>query len=86
MANCEFKFDHTQDPEKIYSKAKSAIEDNGGEINGDQKHGNFSISKLGMSVEGRFEISESEVKLYIDKKPIFVSCEQIKGMIGSNFS
>ncbi|WMJ72168.1 hypothetical protein RCC89_03155 [Cytophagaceae bacterium ABcell3] len=86
MANCEFKFDHDKDPQKVFNVAKSAIVENGGKLDGDEKNGHFSISKFGMSVEGRYEINEKQAILYIDKKPSFISCDQIEGMIGQSFS
>lgn len=86
MAECEFQFDHNEDPKSVYDRAKSALKNIGGEISGDQNAGEFVVSKFGMTMEGRFEVKENEVKLYIDKKPFLISCQQIKDVIGSKFS
>jgi hypothetical protein len=83
---CEFKFDHQRDPQEIYTKAKHAITSNGGTIDGTEQSGTFAIEKFGMAVEGRYEIGTTAVKLYVDKKPFFVSCSQIESFIGSSFA
>lgn len=83
---CEFTFTHSKSPEDIYERAKSAITGAGGELTGDQGAGAFMIEKMGMSVEGRYQINDTEVKLFVDKKPFFISCQQIEGLIGAQFA
>lgn len=83
---CEFKFNHNKPTQEIYHKAKTAITSNGGKIEGNERAGTFAIEKFGMAVEGRFEIGDTEVKLFVDKKPFFVSCNQIESFIGSSFA
>lgn len=83
---CEFSFNHTKTPEEIYERAKSAIIGNGGKMNGDVRVGTFSIEKMGMAVEGRYEITMEVVKLSVDKKPFFISCDQIENLIGPQLS
>jgi hypothetical protein len=83
---CEFIFNHSKDPQHLFERAKAAITGNGGNLTGTESSGSFSIEKFGMSVEGRYEIGATEVKLFVDNKPFFVSCQQIENMIQAQFS
>jgi hypothetical protein len=85
MAKCNFSIPFTGTPENVFSKAKSAVEGQGGSFVGDVSSGNFSINVFG-NIKGSYSVSGQELHIEIEEKPMMISCGMIenalRGQIG----
>ena len=83
---CNFNIPFSGPAQEILSKAKNAVESQGGNFNGDEASGDFNVSVFGNTIKGSYTNSGTELMINIDSKPMFVSCGMIesflKGKIG----
>jgi hypothetical protein len=85
MSKCNFSISFTGTPEDVYSKAKAAVEKQGGTFEGDSKNGNFSISVFG-TISGRYSISGDKLEIIIEDKPIMIPCAAIENVLKSQIA
>ena len=84
MAACNFTIDFAESVTVLVEKMKSKILTQGGTFTGDESGGSLSVSLMGSSLSGSFLIDEQQMEITIDKKPFFVSCNQIKAYLEGN--
>ena len=78
---CDFNIPFTGPAAEILNKAKNAVESQGGTFNGDENAGNFDVSVFGNTIKGSYTNAESQLKIVIDSKPMFVSCGMIESFL-----
>jgi hypothetical protein len=85
MAKCNFSIDFMGSAQDVFSRAKAAVEKQGGSFNGDSSSGNFSINVFG-AISGTYTVSGQQLQISIEEKPIMIPCAAIesalKGQIG----
>lgn len=85
MSKCNFSITFAEPADVLVNKMRSAIEGQGGQFNGDLSTGNFEVSIVG-TLAGSYIIAGQQIKISIDSKPIFVSCNQIENFLKERFS
>lgn len=68
--------------EEVYSKAKKAVEKQGGSFSGDAGSGNFSINVFG-TISGRYSVSGNQLNIFIEDKPMMIPCGAIENVLKS---
>ena len=68
--------------DEIFNKAKSAVEKQGGNFNGDAARGSFSISVFG-TINGSYSVSGQQLNIEIDDKPMMIPCAAIENALKS---
>ena len=85
MAKCNFSIDFTGSAQDVFSRAKAAVEKQGGSFNGDSSSGNFSINVFG-AISGTYTVSGQQLQISIEEKSMMIPCGAIesalKGQIG----
>lgn len=84
MAACNFNIDFSDSATVLVENLKAKILSQGGTFTGDESGGSFGVSLMGSSLSGSFLIDEQQMEITIDKKPFFVSCNQIKAYLEGN--
>ena len=78
MLKCDFSIDFTGSPEILISKANNAINNAGGQFNGNPQGGNFSISTPLGRVAGDYQVTGQIISFSITEKPFLVGCGRIE--------
>lgn len=79
---CNFKIPFSGSVQQVLNLAKSAVENQGGNFDGDENSGSFQVSVMG-TIKGSYTVMGNELELSIDSKPMFVSCGMIEGFLKS---
>ena len=82
MAKCNFSIDFPGSAEDVFSKAKAAVEKQGGTFNGDAASGNFSINVFG-AITGSYTVSGQQLQIAIEDKPMMIPCAAIESALRS---
>ena len=86
MAACNFQIPFGGTAEEVFQKARSAVQSQNGNFNGDSNAGSFDVTVFGNTIEGSYTISGNEMDITINSKPFLLSCGMIesylKGQIG----
>lgn len=83
MAACNFSIPFSGDPQQVLEKAKSTVQGQGGNFDGDTNNGNFSVSVFGNSIEGSYSVLGQSMDIVIDSKPFLLPCNAIEGFLKS---
>lgn len=78
---CEFSIPFTGNPEDVLGKAKSTVQSQGGNFNGDTNNGDFTVSVFGNKIVGNYTVSGNTLKISITDKPFMVPCSAIEGFL-----
>lgn len=78
---CEFSVPFSGNPETILAKARSTVQSQGGEFNGDSTNGVFNVSVLGNKIVGSYIVSGQTLHINITDKPFMVPCSAIEGFL-----
>lgn len=78
---CNFSIPFSVPAQEILSKAKNAVESQGGIFNGDETSGSFSVTVFGNTIKGSYINSGNKLQITIDSKPMFVSCGMIESFL-----
>jgi hypothetical protein len=81
MAECNFNIPFNIPAFEIIAKAKSAIENQKGMFNGDERSGDFQVSVIGNNIKGNYTITGQVMSLVITQKPFFVPCSTIENLL-----
>jgi len=81
--SCTINLPFTGTAETIVSKAKSAVEGQGGTFTGDNQAGSFSLSAMGSNIAGSYTVEGNMLNLLVTDKPFFVSCGMIESLLKS---
>lgn len=78
---CEFSIPFTGNPEDVLGKAKSTVQSQGGNFNGDTNNGDFTVSVFGNKIVGNYTVSGNTLNISITDKPFMVPCSAIEGFL-----
>lgn len=78
---CNFSIPFTSSPEAVVSKARNAVQSQGGLFEGDTTAGRFDVTVFGNTIKGSYSVSGQEINIVIDTKPFFVPCNTIEGFL-----
>ena len=79
--SCNFKLPFTGSPEEVLNKAKTAVQEQGGNFSGDVSTGNFDVTAFGNAIKGSYSIAGNELSIGIHDKPFFLPCITIEGFL-----
>ena len=82
MSKCNFSIAFSGSPEQVFQKAKGAVEKQGGNFNGDQNSGNFSLNVFG-NISGSYTVSGNQLDIIIEDKPMMIPCSAIENVLKS---
>jgi len=85
MSKCNFTIPFSSSAEAILSRAKAAIEKQGGSFSGDTGGGSFSINVFG-NISGSYTVSGNELNIAIEDKPIMIPCAAIESALKNQIS
>jgi len=85
MSKCNFSINFSGTPEDVYTKAKQAVEKQGGSFSGDSNSGNFSINVFG-TISGTYAVSGNALNITIEDKPMMIPCAAIENVLKSQIS
>lgn len=78
---CDFSIPFSGNPEAILAKAKSTVQSQGGQFNGDINGGDFQVSVFGNKIVGNYTVSGQTLNIQITDKPFMVPCSAIEGFL-----
>lgn len=82
MAKCQFSIDFSGSAEEVFSRAKAAVEKQGGVFNGNASSGNFSINVFG-TISGSYTVAGQQLQIAIEDKPMMIPCAAIENALKS---
>lgn len=82
MSKCSFSIGFNGSAEQVFSRAKAAVEKQGGSFNGDANRGNFSINVFG-TIRGTYSVSGQQLNVSIEEKPMMIPCAAIESALKS---
>jgi hypothetical protein len=82
MSKCNFSIEFTGTPEEVFSRAKTAVEKQGGSFSGSPTDGSFSINVFG-NISGSYTVSGQQLHISIEEKPIMIPCAAIENALKS---
>lgn len=85
MSKCNFSIPFSGSPEDVFSKAKAAVEKQGGNFTGDAGSGTFSISVFG-TISGSYAVSGNQLNIVIEDKPMMIPCSAIENVLRNQIS
>ena len=85
MSKCNFSIPFSGSAQQVYSKAKHAVEKQGGSFDGNAESGNFSINVFGM-ISGSYTFSENQLNVVIEDKPMMIPCSAIETVLKNQIS
>lgn len=78
---CSFSIPFTGSPTDVLSRAKSAVQGQGGAFKGDENSGAFQVSVMGSAIKGSYTIVGNDLNINIDSKPFLIPCSTIEGFL-----
>lgn len=81
MSDCNIALPFTGSVASAIAKAKSAIENQNGIFNGDEKSGDFEVTVFGNTIKGQYTVTQQTLNLVITNKPFFVPCSTIESLL-----
>lgn len=81
MAACNFTIPFEGNPDKILTKARLAVQSQGGNFIGDSSAGKFDVSIFGNGIAGSYSIAGQDLEIIIDSKPFMVPCSAIESFL-----
>ena len=78
---CDFKIPFTGSPDEVLSKARNAVQGQGGNFSGDASTGFFDVTAFGNTIKGSYTVAGSDLNIIIDSKPFFLPCNTIEGFL-----
>jgi hypothetical protein len=85
MSKCNFSIPFSGSAQDVFSKAKAAVEKQGGSFNGDANGGSFSINVFG-AISGSYTVSGNQLNIVIEDKPMMIPCGAIENVLKSQIS
>lgn len=78
---CDFSLPFSGSAEDVLAKAKKAVQNQGGNFNGDTAGGDFTVSVFGNKIAGNYTVSGQTLNINITDKPFMVPCSAIEGFL-----
>jgi hypothetical protein len=85
MSKCNFSIPFSGSAEDVFSKAKAAVEKQGGNFSGDAGSGHFSIHVFG-AITGSYTVSGNQLNIVIEDKPMMIPCSAIENVLKNQIS
>ena len=85
MSKCNFSIPFSGSADEVYNKAKAAVEKQGGNFNGDNNSGSFSINVFG-AITGSYTVAGDQLQIVIEDKPMMIPCSAIENVLKSQIS
>ena len=85
MSKCNFSIPFSGAPDQVLSRAKAAVEKQGGIFSGDANGGSFSINVFG-NISGSYTVSGNQLNIAIEEKPIMIPCAAIESALKNQIS
>lgn len=83
---CNFSIPFSASPEQVLSKARSAVQGQGGSFEGNATNGLFDVTVMGNTIKGSYSVTGQNLDIVIDSKPFFVPCSTIESYLKSQLS
>ena len=81
MSACTFTIPFSKPAEEILTKIRTAIQSQGGQFEGDQSAGKFSVEVFGNAIAGSYTSTGQTLHIIIDEKPFLIPCSAIEGFL-----
>ena len=78
---CRFTIPFAGNANDVLSKAKTAIQNHGGTLTGDNSGGDFDVSVFGNAIKGTYSIAGSDLDIVIESKPFLIPCSSIESFL-----
>jgi len=78
---CDFSIPFSGNAEAVLAKARSAVQSQGGNFNGDTNQGEFNVSVFGNKIVGNYNVSGQTLNITITDKPFMVPCSAIESFL-----
>lgn len=83
---CNFSLKFSDPANIAIGKARSAVEAQNGNFQGDEHSGNFEVNVFGNNIKGNYTVDGQLLQLVITDKPFFVPCSMIESFLSKNIS
>ncbi len=83
---CNFSIPVPGNAEQLLSKAKNAVQSQGGTFEGDLNSGNFQVTAFGNTIAGSYGMSGDQMNITITDKPFLLSCGMIESYLKSQLT
>ncbi len=81
MAACNFSIPFSGEADAVLGKARTAVQSQGGQLNGDTGAGDFTVSVFGNTIAGSYTVTGQNMNIVIDSKPFLIPCSTIEGFM-----
>jgi hypothetical protein len=78
---CNFSIPFSGASTEVLSRAKSAVQNQGGAFHGDSNTGVFQVNVLGSVIKGSYVVEGQELNITIESKPFLIPCSTIEGFL-----
>lgn len=78
---CDFSIPFSGNAEAVLSKARNAVQSQGGNFSGDTSSGEFTVSVFGNKIAGNYVVSGQSLNVKITDKPFIVPCSAIENFL-----
>jgi hypothetical protein len=78
---CDFRIPFKGSADEVLSKARNAVQGQGGNFSGDSSTGSFDVTAFGNTIKGSYTVAGSDLNIIIDSKPFFLPCSTIEGFL-----
>lgn len=78
---CNFYIPFSGGSQNILDKARTAVQGQGGNFNGDETAGNFDVNVFGNIIKGSYTVMGNELNIIIDSKPFLIPCSTIENFL-----
>ena len=83
MSACNFSFPIQGNPAAILQKARTAVTSQGGNFDGNEQSGQFSLTVFGSTITGSYSVAGSQMDIVISDKPFLLPCSTIESFLKS---
>ena len=81
MSACNFSIPFSGSPQDVLNKARSSVQSQGGNFDGDETGGAFDVSVFGSTIKGSYAVSGQNLDITIDSKPFLIPCSTIESFL-----
>lgn len=78
---CDFSIPFSGNADAVLAKARSAVQSQGGNFNGDASGGDFNVSVFGNKIVGNYTVNGQTLNINITDKPFMVPCSAIESFL-----
>lgn len=78
---CNFSIPFSGNADTILAKAKSTVQGQGGDFDGDANSGDFTVSVFGNKIVGNYTVNGQVLNINITDKPFMVPCSAIESFL-----